>query len=661
MEHKILTYDKNLQAFEKDFDLRMERYEKKKKELLSNGGTLADFANGSDYFGFHKTKDGWYYREWAPAADNLWLTGEFCNWDRQAHPMKKLDNGVFELFLPGTDALRDGMMVMTVVEYKGQLLERIPLYARRVVQDPVTRAWSAVICDPQEPFKWTDKGFAPKKKLFIYECHIGMAQEEGKVGSYEEFRVNVLPRIQALGYNTIQIMAIMEHPYYASFGYQVTNFFAASSWFGKPEELKKLVNDAHKRGIAVLLDVVHSHASKNTREGLNEFDGTSYQFFHEGGKGDHSAWGTKCFNYDKNQVIHFLLSNLKFWQTEYHFDGFRFDGITSMLYHDHGLGTAFTDNGKYFSMNTDVEAITYLQLATEMVRQVNPNAILIAEDMSAMPGMCLPIEDGGIGFDYRLAMGEPDMWIRLLKETPDEYWDLNNIYYELANRRSHEKVIGYCESHDQALVGDKTIMFRLCDKEMYWGMETHNQNMIIERGMAIHKLLRLITMSLGGEGYLTFMGNEFGHPEWIDFPREGNGWSYHYCRRQWSLADNPNLKYQYLYAFEKAMVAMAKKQQVFSGRDMQLQLNNTDKTLVYKKGGAVFAFNFHPVNSYDGYLVTMPETGEYEVLFSSDDYQFGGYGRVYHQTYTATKQENGKPGFKIYLPNRTAIVFKKKK
>ena len=661
MKHKILTYDKNLAHFEKDFDLRVERYEKKKKELLPNGGKLADFANGSEYFGFHKTPDGWYYREWAPAADKLWLTGEFCSWDRQAHPLTKLENGVFELFLPGADTLKDGMKVMTVVEHNGQLLERIPLYARRVVQDPVTRSWSAVICDPEKPFKWTDKGFVPKKNLFIYECHIGMAQEEGKVGSYEEFRVNILPRIKALGYNTIQIMAIMEHPYYASFGYQVTNFFAASSWFGKPEELKMLVDTAHKMGIAVLLDVVHSHASKNTREGLNEFDGTSYQFFHEGGKGDHSAWGTKCFNYDKNQVIHFLLSNLKFWQTEYHFDGFRFDGVTSMLYHDHGLGTAFTDYSKYFSMNTDVEAITYLQLATEMVRQVNPNAILIAEDMSAMPGMCLPIEDGGVGFDYRLAMGEPDMWIRLLKEKRDEDWDLNNIYYELANRRPNEKVIGYCESHDQALVGDKTIMFRLCDKEMYWGMETHNQNMVIERGMAIHKLLRLITMSLGGEGYLTFMGNEFGHPEWIDFPREGNGWSYHYCRRQWSLADNPNLKYQYLYAFEKAMVEMAKKQKVIGGRDIQLQLNNTDKTLVYKKGGAVFAFNFHPVNSYDGCLLTMPETGDYEVIFSSDDYQFGGHGRVYHQTYTATKQENGKPGFKIYLPNRTAIVLRKKK
>ena len=661
MKHKILTYDKNLAYFEKDFDLRMERYEKKKKQLLPKGGSLADFANGSEYFGFHKSPDGWYYREWAPAADKLWLTGEFCGWDRQAHPLTKLENGVFELFLPGTDTLRDGMMVMTVVEHQGKLLERIPLYARRVVQDPMTRAWSAVICDPEKPFRWTDKGFTPKKNLFIYECHIGMAQEEGKVGSYAEFRVNILPRIKALGYNTIQIMAIMEHPYYASFGYQVTNFFAASSWFGKPEELKALINEAHKLGIAVLLDVVHSHASKNTREGLNEFDGTAYQFFHDGGKGDHSAWGTKCFNYDKNEVIHFLLSNLKFWQTEYHFDGFRFDGITSMLYHDHGLGTAFTDYSKYFSMNTDVEAITYLQLATETVRQVNPNAILIAEDMSAMPGMCLPIEEGGIGFDYRLAMGEPDLWIRLLKETPDEYWDLNKIYYELANRRPNEKVIGYCESHDQALVGDKTIMFRLCDKEMYWGMETHNPNMTIERGMALHKLLRLITMSLGGEGYLTFMGNEFGHPEWIDFPREGNGWSYHYCRRQWSLADNPNLKYQYLHAFEKAMVEMAKKQRVIGGRDIQLQLNNTDKILVYKKGGAVFAFNFHPVNSYDGCLLTMPETGDYEVIFSSDDYQFGGHGRVYHQTYTATKQENGNPGFKIYLPSRTAIVLKKKK
>ncbi len=659
MGYKILEYDKALMPFQEDIRLRMERFHKKEQELLQQASSLAEFANGSEYFGFHKTKDGWYYREWAPAAEKLYLTGDFCNWERHAHPMKKLENGVFELFLPGQDTLQDGMTVMTVVVSNGQELERIPLYARRVLQDPQTTGWNAVIYDPQEEFRWTDRRFKPQKNLFVYECHIGMAQEEGKVGSYDEFRENVLPRIKALGYNTVQIMAVAEHPYYASFGYQVTNLFAASSRFGRPEGLKRLVNEAHKLGIAVLLDVVHSHACRNTREGINEFDGTVYQFFHEGGKGDHSAWGTKCFNYDKNEVIHFLLSNLKFWMTEYHFDGFRFDGVTSMLYHDHGLGVAFTGPDKYFSMNTDVEAVTYLQLAAKMVKELNPNAILIAEDMSAMPGICLPLAEGGMGFDYRLAMGEPDMWIRLLKETADEWWDLNKIYYELANRRPNEKVIGYCESHDQALVGDKTLIFRMCDEKMYWNMRTDSQDMTIDRGIALHKMLRLVTMSLGGEGYLTFMGNEFGHPEWIDFPREGNGWSYHYCRRQWSLSEDPNLRYSQLLAFEKAMVDMAKTCRVLSSHDTQLKLDNTDKILVYGKGSAIFAYNFHPFRSQVGCLVTVPGKGEYQVELSTDDFRFGGMGRIYHQTYTAKKQEDGTWAIQMYLPCRTAAILKK--
>ena len=658
MKHAIFRTDPQLKPFQGDFDLRMENYQNKKAQLLANHKTLAEFANGHHYFGFHKEDGGWYYREWAPAAEKMYLTGDFCGWDRYAHPMEKQEGGVFTLFLPGEDALPDHSRVMAVLVSGGAELERIPLYATRVEQDP-DGAWNARIHHPRD-FHWTDSDFAPKKNLFIYECHIGMAQEEGKVSTYNEFQEHTLPRIKALGYNTVQIMAIMEHPYYASFGYQVTNFFAASSRFGTPEELKALVNTAHKMGIAVLLDVVHSHACKNTREGINEFDGTAYQFFHEGPKGEHSAWDTKCFNYGKNEVIHFLLSNLKFWQEEYHFDGFRFDGVTSMLYHDHGLGTSFDCPEKYFSMNTDTEAVTYLQLATELVRQVNPKAILIAEDMSAMPGMCRPIADGGIGFDYRLAMGEPDMWIRLLKETPDEYWDLNKIYYELAIRRPGEKQIGYCESHDQALVGDKTLLFRLCDQEMYWHMGKDDHNLVVNRGMALHKMLRLITMSLGGEGYLTFMGNEFGHPEWIDFPREGNGWSYHYCRRQWSLADDPQLKYRYLNAFEKDMVAVAKKQRVQQGHDAQLLLDNNTKVLVYKKGGAVFAFNFHPENSYESCFLPMPEAGEYEVVMSTDDFCYGGQGRIWHQSYHTEKRDD-KNGILLYLPSRTAVVLRKKK
>jgi len=535
MDYPIYEIDPNLKNYRQDIELRMNNFNRKKQQLLGGGKTLAEFANGHMYFGFHKTNEGWFYREWAPGAERMYLTGDFCGWDRYAHPMNRLDGGVFELFLPGTDALKNGQRVRAITVRGGQEMERIPLYATYVVQDKETIQWDAVIHVPEAPFRWSDSRFKPEKTLYIYECHIGMAQEEPKIGTYTEFKDKILPRIKALGYNTIQIMAIMEHPYYASFGYQVTNLFAASSRFGTPEELKALINEAHKLGIAVLLDVVHSHASRNTREGICEFDGTVYQFFHDGPRGDHSAWGTKCFNYDKDEVIHFLLSNLKFWQEEYHFDGFRFDGVTSMLYHNHGLGVDFVGYPSYFSMNTDIEAITYLQLANEMVRQVNPNAITIAEDTSALPGLCLPVDQGGVGFDYRLAMGEPDMWIKLIKEVSDEWWDIGHIWAELTSRRPKEKVIGYCESHDQALVGDKTIMFRLCDKEMYYAMGVDQPNMIIDRGIALHKLLRLVTMSLGGEGYLTFMGNEFGHPEWIDFPREGNGWSHHYCRRQWSL------------------------------------------------------------------------------------------------------------------------------
>ncbi|MBR7122010.1 MAG: alpha amylase C-terminal domain-containing protein [Oscillospiraceae bacterium] len=657
MKQKIYQYDPWLKPYAKDIDLRRKNYETTLSRILKGNKTLSDFANGHKHFGFHKENGGWVYREWAPAAEKLYLTGDFCQWDRYAYPMEKGDNGEFSLFLPGENTLPENSKVMTVVVSGGKELERIPLYATYVVQE-ADGSWNGVI-PPQEDFSWTDEAFVPKKELFIYECHIGMAQEEGKVGSYREFEENILPRVKALGYNTIQIMAIMEHPYYASFGYQVTNFFAPSSRFGTAKELKSLINTAHKLGIGVLLDVVHSHACKNTREGINEFDGTACQFFHEGDRGEHSAWGTKCFDYGKPEVLHFLLSNLKYWLTEFHFDGFRFDGVTSMLYHDHGLGTSFDSYDKYFSMNTDTQAVSYLQLATQLARQVKPHAVLIAEDMSGMPGMCLPIEDGGIGFDYRLAMGEPDMWIKLVKEIPDEHWDLGYIYYELTQRRPKEKVIGYCESHDQALVGDKTLMFRLCDREMYWGMEKNKENLVIDRGMALHKLIRLLTMSLGGNGYLTFMGNEFGHPEWIDFPREGNGWSYHYCRRQWSLADNPELKYQYLNAFEKAMVAVGRKNRVCRGKDLCLYVHNDDKTLVYKKGTGIFAFNFHSNNSYPELFVPVPEEGEYQVVLSSDDYCFGGQGRIFHQSYQTT-QRHGRPGVLLYLPSRTAVVLKKK-
>lgn len=656
--YRILELNPQLQPYAGDIDLRMSLYNNTKKRLLVNGETLNEFANAHDYFGIHHVDGGWVYREWAPSAYQLYLEGEFNQWNQTEYPMTKLENGIWELKLEGDDALWDGCKVKTVVDANMTRTEHMPLYARRVVQDPKTITWCAEVVDDKKVFEWTDQEFKAADSLYIYEAHVGMSQEEGKVGTYLEFAKNVLPKVKKMGYNTIQLMAIMEHPYYGSFGYQVSNFFAASSWFGKPEDLKYLVNKAHKLGIRVLLDVVHSHAVKNTAEGINMFDGTTWQFFHDGEKGEHPAWGTKCFNYGKDEVIHFLLSNLKFWMTEYHFDGFRFDGVTSMLYHDHGLGTNFDHDSKYFSLNTHVEAITYLQLANELIRQVNPNAVTVAEDMSGMPGMCLPIEDGGIGFDYRLAMGLPDMWIRTVKEKKDEEWNIGQMWGDMCLRRPGENTVAYVESHDQALVGDKTMIFRLADANMYTDMNKDCHNLVIDRAIALHKMIRLFTLAGGGEAYLNFMGNEFGHPEWIDFPREGNGWSFHYCRRQWSLRENGFLKYQWLGDFDHDMVILTKRSKIFEQRMADLcLLKEPEKMIAFYRKGLLFAFNFHPNNSLTNVLIPVPNNADYTVKLCSDDEQYGGQNLIEHITYPA-KEFDGKFYVELYLPARTAVVLK---
>ncbi len=657
--YRILELNPQLEPFSGDIDLRMHLYRSTKKRILSEGQSLNDFANAHMYFGFHHVDGGWYYREWAPSAYQLYLEGDFNGWNQTSHPLTNLGNGSWELYLPGDNALWDGCKVKTVVDANLTRTEHIPLYARRVVQNKQTITFECEVVDDRKTFPWTDKDFVGEDELYIYEAHVGMAQEEGKVSSYREFADYILPRIHKAGYNTVQLMAIMEHPYYGSFGYQVSNFFAASSWFGRPEELKYLVNKAHAMGIRVLLDVVHSHAVKNTAEGINMFDGTTWQFFHDGPKGDHPAWGTKCFDYGKTGVIHFLLSNLKFWMTEYHFDGFRFDGVTSMLYHDHALGTDFTSDGKYFSYNTDTDAVTYLQLANELIRQVNPKAITIAEDMSGMPGMCLPIADGGIGFDYRLGMGLPDMWVKAVK-IQDEFWDINQMWGSMCLRRPGEKTVAYVESHDQALVGDQTMIFRLAGANMYTDMNKDCHNPVIDRAIALHKMIRLFTLSGGGEAYLNFMGNEFGHPEWIDFPREGNGWSFHYCRRQWSLKDNGMLKYQWLGDFDEDMVRLTKENRIFDQRMADLLLMKApEQTLAYYRHGLVFVFNFHFGNSLNNVLVPVRQPGEYTVVLSTDDEKYGGFGNVAKKTY-ATKRFDGRDYIELYIPARTGFVLKEK-
>ncbi len=634
------------------------------KKLTGGTQTLADFASGYLYFGLHRTVDGWVFREWAPNATAMYMIGDFNCWEKKAdYALRKLSSGIWEIKLP-LYALEHGQYFKLFVEWDGGSGERIPAWTRRVVQDDETKIFSAQVWNPETPYRFKYPHFKPSRDpLLIYECHIGMSSNEEKVSTYEEFRLNVLPRIARLGYNCIQIMAIQEHPYYGSFGYHVSSFFAASSRFGTPDELKHLIDDAHGLGIAVIMDLVHSHAVKNEVEGLGRFDGTPYQYFHGGSRREHPAWDSLLFDYAKPEVMHFLLSNCKFWLEEYHFDGFRFDGVTSMLYRSHGLGENFSSYDAYYNMNQDGDAICYLTLANKLIHQLNPQAITIAEEMSGMPGLANRVEDGGMGFDYRLAMGVPDFWIKYIKEVKDEDWKVGHIYWELTNRRADEKTISYAESHDQALVGDKTIIFRLIDAEMYWHMQKGDNTLLVDRGIALHKMIRLITATTMNGGYLNFMGNEFGHPEWIDFPREGNGWSYKYARRQWELVDNPNYLYRGLGEFDRAMIGLIKSVEHFNLLPLQqLWDKEGDQVLAYQRGDLVFVFNFSGVNSYSDYGI-LAEPGTYKVVLNTDNPLFDGFGLmdedVLHFTLAEPRDPSGKEWLKLYIPARSAFVLKK--
>ena len=626
------------------------------RDRYAPDGRLSEAFNNHLYFGLHHEPDGtWVFREWAPNAVRIHLIGDCNNWKRtKAYELSPLGGGTWELRLDGM-FLSHGELYKLFIEWPGGGGERLPSYATRCVQDPVTKVFCAQVWDPDQPYVWKYPRPARRPHPLIYECHIGMASEEGKVASFDEFRRNVLPRVAALGYDVIQIMALQEHPYYGSFGYQVSNFFALSSRFGTPEEFKALVDEAHRRHIAVVMDIVHSHSVDNEAEGLSCFDGREDLYFYKGPQGRHPAWGSRCFDYGKDETRYFLLSNCKYWMTEYNLDGFRFDGVTSMLYWDHGLGRDFNGYDNYFNEGVDTNALVYLALANLLVREIHPGAITIAEDVSGMPGLAAPFIKGGIGFGFRMAMGIADHWIKWIKEKTDEQWSMGEIWHELTNKRADEKTISYAECHDQALVGDKTIIFRLMDKEMYTAMNIGSENLTVDRGIALHKMIRLVTLATSGGGYLTFMGNEFGHPEWIDFPREGNQWSFHYARRQWSLEDNDSLRYGQLRNFDEDMVHLFKKQALLDDAPQLIKADEGDHVLIFQRKNCIFAFNFHPVESYTGYGVAVPD-GLYISVLDSDDSRYGGFGRLQRGEIHWTQDGQ----LKVYLPARTALVLMKK-
>jgi len=663
----IINEDPWLAQATEDIIARRDRFNLKLGYIESISDGIEHFATAYKYMGIHfiPEENCWIYREWAPAANGLFLTGDFNNWNKYSHPLQRKENGIWEIRLNAefySSVFVHGSKVKVLVKSVNGDHLRIPAYINRVIQDEDTKNFSGQLWFAAE-FDWRNDSLDINKlgELFIYEAHVGMAQEKEGLGTYNEFTETILPRIKKAGYNAVQLMAIQEHPYYGSFGYHVSSFFAPSSRFGTPEDLKDLIHTAHGMGLAVIMDLVHSHTVRNLNEGLNQFDGSETQYFHAGPRGEHPNWDSKLFDYGKTEVLQFLLSNITYWLKEFHFDGFRFDGVGSMLYFHHG-DEPIDNIDKYFKHGVEYDAVTYLQLANHLSHAINPQVITIAEDVTGMPGLTYPIKDGGIGFNLRLGMGIPDFWIKYLKDVPDEEWSMGEMWQVLNDRLPYVKTVTYCESHDQALVGDKTIAFRLMDKEMYFNMQASDENIVVERGLALHKMIRLITIALGGQAYLNFMGNEFGHPEWIDFPREGNNWSYQHARRQWSLMDNPLLSYHYLSDFDRAMIKTikdAKLMDTLYGKQLNCDENN--KCLVFERAGLVFLFNFHTSGSIPGYEFTVPEAGDYKIVLNTDNVKYGGHGRINEEMIYSSHfdKDTSTNKLSVYSTNRTALVLKK--
>lgn len=651
----LATIDPYLKPFANQLIKRQQRARLRELEFTNGTGSLADVANGHLYYGLHRTANGWVFREKAPNAKALYLYGDFSHWQvKSEFALHPIGNGDWEIELPSY-ALKHTMLYKLWVVWQSGADDRLPAYATRVVQDEHTKVFCAQVWE-SEPYSWQYTQPAKPAHPMIYEAHVGMSSLEPKISSYWEFQETILPRIKSLGYNTIQLMAVQEHPYYGSFGYQVSNFFAPSFRYGTPEELKSLIDCAHREGIAVILDIVHSHAVSNVKEGLSLFDGSDHLYFHTGEKGMHPVWNSRCFDYGKQETILFLLSNLKYWLQEFRFDGFRFDGVTSMCYWNHGIGVDFVDYDQYFDENVDEDAVTYLTLANNLVRMVNPNAFTVAEDVSGMPGMAFPTQQGGCGFDFRMSMGIADYWMKTIKKVPDEAWGMGDIYFRMTDKRREEQTISYVECHDQAMVGDQTLIFRMIGDKMYDKMSVLTPDLTVDRGIALHKMIRLVTVSLASGGYLNFMGNEFGHPEWIDFPRPDNGWSYQYARRQWNLADDELLRYAGLNRFDRDMVHLMENLQLFDYEYKNVCDNNGDQVLAYTRGNTLFVFNFHPQKSFTDYEITCPK-GVYRIVLNSDDVCYGGFGNVDGQTAYHAYWREGHYRLKLYLPSRTAIVL----
>ena len=662
--------DVELLSYAHFFLQRAHRWGTELDRIRHEHGSLAHYADLHRRWGVHRQEDGgWLLHEYMPQAEKLWLTTDKINFQRWAHhAFQPVGDGWWRLDLP-PEALEHGTYMELRVMAPGVegAVRRVPACAQWVEQDKLTPTqWCARLWNPPQPYEWQHaRPEAPLPFPRIYEAHVGMAipalehrhgqwlpRHPKSVGSFRLFAEEVLPRIARAGYTAVQLMGVPEHPLYKSFGYQVSSYFAPTSRCGTPDDFRLLVDTAHGLGLRVILDIPHSHSCPNTEQGMARYDGSPYLF-----AAKDNQWGTASFDYGQKMTRRLLLSNCHYWMEEYRVDGFRFDAVGNMIYVDHGFGDDFSHVGRCFHTENgeprgDEDGILYLALANTLIHELSAPALSIAEEFSGMPGMTSPPEHGGLGFDYRFAMGVPDYWAKFIKGQ-EEGLELGQLWHEMTNHRPYERTINYVECHDQSINGKDAMIWRLMGDEMYTGMALPQQSWNISRGLALYKLMRLITLSTAHCGYLSFMGAEFGHPEWLDDEE--------HAHRQWHLADAPDLKYHQLAAFDRHTLHLLAERHLADMAHSPLLrlLHEEHRLLVFERGTLLLAFNFHELHSQTA-LDVWVTPGKYVEADSSDAPAYGGHGNAHNpglEHFSDPDSGVHEQRITLYVPPLTALVL----
>ena len=600
-----------------------------------------------EYFGCHKAEGGHVFRTWAPNARAVYITGEFCGWDPRRWPMEKIsDGGIWEVTIPGLNQY--DLYKIVVESPDGELLYHADPYASHNETRPGTASKVYDLPD----YQWGDAAWMEERRkadivnrpMNIYEMHAGSWKkgEDGETLDYERLADELIPYIQEMGYTHIELMPLSEYPFDGSWGYQVTGYFAPTSRYGTPEMMMRFIDRCHQAGIGVLMDWVPAHFPRDAH-GLRRFDGTPCYEYADPRKGEHPDWGTMIFDYGRGEVISFLISSAANWADRYHIDGLRVDAVASMLYLDYGK-----KDGNWmpniYGGNWNLEAIELLKRFNNYLHSAFPGVVTIAEESTAFPKVTHPVDEDGLGFDFKWNMGWMNDTIRYMQTDPFFRKGVhNNLTFSLTYAFSENYILPL--SHDEVVHGKASLIGKMPG----------------EYEVKFANLRAYIAYMYAHPGKkLVFMGSEMAQfDEWSE--EKTIGWDllkFDMHRKFWEFS-------KALCRFYRETSPFWEEDGSWDGFDW-LSCDNAEQNIIsflrrdHAGNELIVVCNFSSVTR-EKYRIGVPRRGRYDELFSTDNADFGGSGTLNGQVYTKQAPMHGRPCcVELTLPAFSTIFLYKK-